>query len=187
MDSSLNQVTGGALAGAGAGEWRIDPAHSSVTFAVRHLMGKVRGRFGEVQGRIVVAETLGSCTVEATIATASVDTGTPMRDEDLRSPRFLDSARFPAMRFVSTQITGDGASLALVGDLSIRDTTRPVSIEVDFLGLDETGLQGEPRIGFYGRTAVRRSDFGVGDASPETGRVVVGDTVAITLDVQAFR
>jgi polyisoprenoid-binding protein YceI len=171
-----------------SGIWKIDPMHSAVTFSVRHLMSKVRGRFGEIDGQIVVGEALASCSVEASIATASVDTGTRMRDDDLRSPNFFDAARFPAMRFVSTQIAaeGDETRFTFVGDLTIRDVTRPVSLECEFLGLDESGLQGEPRIGIAGRTSVRRSDFKVGASSIEGSKVVVGDSVLVELDIEAF-
>jgi polyisoprenoid-binding protein YceI len=179
-------VADAVLAGVATGTWRIDPAHSSVTFSVRHLMGKVRGRFGDVDGRIAVGRSLASCAVEASIATASVDTGTQMRDDDLRSAKFFDAARFPSMRFASTGITGADTGIALVGDLTIRDVTRPVTVDAEFLGLDEAGLQGEPRIGFSGRTTVRRSDFGVGDSPVEGSRVVVGDAVTVELDLQAF-
>jgi polyisoprenoid-binding protein YceI len=76
--------------------------------------------------------------------------------------------------------------ITLVGDLTIRDVTRSVTVDVEFLGLDETGLQGEPRIGFTGRTTVRRSDFNVGESSVEGNKVVVGDAVTVELDVEAF-
>lgn len=171
-----------------SGTWKIDAMHSAVTFSVRHLMSKVRGRFSEVDGQIVVGQPLSSCSVEASIATGSIDTGTQMRDDDLRSPNFFDSARFRAMRFASTQIAaeGDEARFTLAGDLTIRDVTRPVTIECEFLGLDETGLQGEPRVGLSGRTSVRRSDFKVGASSIEGSKVVVGDSVQIELDIEAF-
>jgi polyisoprenoid-binding protein YceI len=171
-----------------SGTWTIDAMHSSVTFSVRHLMSKVRGRFSEVDGQIVVGQELTSCSVEASIGTASVDTGTQMRDDDLRSSNFFDSARFPAMRFASTQIAaeGDETRFTLAGDLTIRDVTRPVTIECEFLGLDETGLQGEPRVGVSGRTSVRRSDFKVGASAIEGSKVVVGDTVLIELDIEAY-
>lgn len=179
-------VTDGVLAGTATGTWTIDQAHSSVTFSVRHLMSKVRGRFSEVEGRIVLEEALESCSVATSIATASVDTGTQMRDDDLRSVSFFDSETFPVMEFESTEVTGDGTGIALVGDLTIRDVTRSVNIEVEFLGYDETGLQGEPRIGLSGRTTVKRSDFKVGEASLEGNKVVVGDTVTVELDIEAF-
>ncbi len=184
--NGTGMITGGALAGTPTGTWKIDPAHTSVTFSVRHLMSKVRGQFSEVDGQIIIGAALASCSVQASIATASVNTGMQMRDDDLRSARFFDSTSFPSMGFAGTDITEEGARITLVGDLTIRDVTRPVSIEVEFLGYDETGLQGEPRIGFSGRTTVRRSDFKVGDSWVEGSKVVVGDTVTIELDIEAF-
>jgi len=174
-----------ALGGAPVGRWVIDPAHSSVTFSVRHLMSKVRGRFTEVEGRIVVAGRLESCTTRASVATASVDTGTAMRDDDLRSAGFFDAQTYPRLTFTSTAVTGDAGRLTVVGDLTIRGVTREVRLDAEFLGLDESGLQGEPRIGFSGRTRVRRSDFGVGERPVEGSRLVVGDVVDIELDVEA--
>lgn len=160
--------------------------HTAVTFSVRHLMSKVRGRFNDVDGQVGLGESPGSWSVEASIAMASVDTGVPMRDEDLRSQNFFDTARFPSMRFVSTGVAEDTSGVRVLGDLTIRDITRRVPIEVEFLGVDESGLQGEPRIGFSGRATVRRSDFGVGERSVQGSKVVVGDTVTIELDVEAF-
>jgi polyisoprenoid-binding protein YceI len=181
-----SMITDGVLVGAAIGTWRIDPAHTSVTFSVRHLMGRVRGQFRNVGGQIVIAQALASCSVVASITTASVDTGTRMRDDDLRSARFLDSTRFPSMGFASTEITGDGTRITLVGDLTIRDVTRPVAFEVEFLGLAETGLRGEPRVGFSGRTTLRRSDFKVGGSPVAGSKVVIGDTVTVELGIEAF-
>lgn len=181
-----SMVTDGAFAGIATGTWKIDPAHTSVTFSVRHLMSKVRGQFSDVGGQIVIGQAPASCSVEASIATASVDTGTQMRDDDLRSARFLDSASFPSMEFASTEIIAEDTRITLAGDLAIRDVTRRVTIEAEFLGLDETGLQGEPRIGFSGRTTVRRSDFKVGDSPVDGSKIVIGDVVTVELDIQAF-
>lgn len=178
-------VTDGAWSGTATGTWTIDPAHTSVTFSIRHLMSKVRGHFSDVDGRVVIGTTLESCSVEASIPTSTVDTGVRMRDDDLRSATYFDVEHFPAMRFTSTGITAEGDRLSLRGELVIRDVSRPVTIDVDFLGRDETGLQGEPRIGFSGRTVVRRSDFGVGPSSGE-GKIVVGNDVTIELDVEAY-
>jgi polyisoprenoid-binding protein YceI len=184
--NSTDVVADGALARTPTGTWRIDPAHTSVTFSIRHLMSKVRGQFSGVDGQVVIGGSLASCSVEVSIPTASVDTGIAMRDDDLRSPGFFDAARFPVMSFVSTAVTEGDGEIILVGDLTIRDATRRVSIDVEFLGLDEQGLQGEPRIGFSGRTTVQRSDFRVGEAPVEGSRIVVGDAVSIQLDVEAF-
>lgn len=184
--SKTSAVAGVTLDYPPTGTWRIDPAHSSVSFSVRHLMSKVRGRFTDVDGRISIGPSLGECSVSASIAMASVDTGTPQRDEDLRSDRFFDVDEHPGLTFASTAVE-DGAdgTFTIVGDLTIRAITRQVRLEAEFLGLDGTGLQGEPRIGFAARTAIRRSEFRVGERSVEGNKVVVGDTVTIELDVEA--
>jgi polyisoprenoid-binding protein YceI len=174
-----------ALGGAPVGSWVIDPAHSSVTFSVRHLMSKVRGRFTEVSGRIEVGATLDACKATASVATASVDTGTAMRDDDLRSDGFFDAKTYPELTFTTVAVTGDTGRLTVVGDLTIRGITQEVTLDAEFLGLDEAGLQGEPRIGFSARTRVRRTDFGVGEGAVEGSRIVVGDDVDIELDVEA--
>jgi polyisoprenoid-binding protein YceI len=186
MSDSSRLPTDQTPAGIRAGTWTIDPMHTAVTFSVRHLMSKVRGQFKDVEGQVRVGESPGSWSVEASIAMASVDTGTPMRDEDLRSANFFDVARFPSMRFVSTEVTEDNSGFRVVGDLTIRDITQQVPIEVEFLGVDESGLQGEPRIGVSGRATVRRSDFGVGESTVQGNKVVVGDVVTIELDVEAY-
>lgn len=184
--NTTTTVRAGALAGTATGTWRIDPAHSAVTFSVRHLMSKVRGRFSEVDGQVVIGETPDACSVQASIATASVDTGVSMRDDDLRSSNFFDAPRFPTMRFASTEIAEGDDGITLSGELTVREISRPVRIDVDFLGLDETGLQGEPRVGFSGRTTVNRSDFGVGESPISGNKVVVSDSVTIDLDIEAF-
>lgn len=183
---SDNGVVAGALAGTPVGTWNIDPMHSAVTFAVRHLMSKVTGRFTDVEGRILLGSAAAATRVEATIAMASIATGVPMRDEDLRSPNFFDSARFPTMRFEGSEVTEDESGIRMAGTLTIRDVTQAIVLDVEFLGLDETGLQGEPRIGFVGRTTLYRSDFGVGQGPIDGGKVVVGDAVHIELDVEAY-
>jgi polyisoprenoid-binding protein YceI len=175
-----------ALGGAPTGTWVIDPAHSAVTFSVRHLVSKVRGRFNDLEGRIEVAESCDACSAAVSAATASVDTGTPMRDDDLRSERFFDVEAHPRLTFTSTAVAEIDGRLEVVGALTIRGVTREVRLDAEFAGLDETGLQGEPRLGFTGRTRVRRTDFGVG-APPEGGggKVVIGDVVEVEVDVEA--
>lgn len=169
------------------GTWHIDPAHSSIGFTVRHLMSRVRGRFTEVDGQIVVATSMADCSVSATVATKSVDTGTPRRDEDLRSENFFDADQHPELTFSGTAVDdGDGGRFVVIGDLTIRGTTRKVRLDAEFLGLDETGLQGEPRIGFTALTTVNRSEFGVGERSAEGNKIVIGDTVTIELDIEAY-
>jgi polyisoprenoid-binding protein YceI len=185
--STPSTLTGGGLAGTPTGSWRIDPAHSSVGFSVRHLMSKVRGRFREVDGRIVIGPSLGACRASASMRIDSIDTGVPQRDDDLRSGRFFDAEHHPDLSFVSSAVEEDAdGAITVVGDLTVRGTTREVRLRAEFLGLDETGLQGEPRIGLAARTTIRRSDFGVGEHAVEGSKIVVGDTVSVELDIEAF-
>lgn len=170
-----------------AGRWTIDPAHSSAGFSVRHLMSRVRGRFDDFDGTITIGEDLAQSTAVATISVGSVNTGVAMRDQDLRSPRFFDAEQYPTMTFAGTRLDLSQPEPLFVGDLTIKQVTGPVHLTVEFLGYDETGLQGEPRIGFSGRTTVRRSDFGIGGTSGDDAKVIVSDTVTVHLDVEAFR
>jgi polyisoprenoid-binding protein YceI len=170
-----------------AGTWMIDPAHTTVGFAVRHLMSRVRGTFSEISGQIVTGPRPARSTVTATVGMASVNTGNHMRDDQLRSADFFDAARYPVMTFTSAVVRPAGGSWVLAGDLTIRDVTRPVELEVDFLGTDPAGLQGETRIGFAARGVISRRDFGVTFGLAADGaRVVIGDKVDLTIDVEAF-
>lgn len=173
------------LPGVPSGTWQIDPAHSVVGFAVRHLMSKVRGRFNEFDGEIIVADDRLRSAAQVKIALASVDTGNDMRDNHLRSSDFFGVEEHPTMTFVSTGLREIDDSWVLDGALTIRGTTRPVRIDVDFLGFDPTGAQGEPRIGFAGRTSINRSDFGISLGLGTGAKVVISDRVEIDLDVEA--
>lgn len=180
------QNTTGALPGVVAGTYVIDPAHSNIGFSVRHLMSRVRGRFTEFSGEIVVADQPEQSSANVTIELASVDTGTAMRDNHLRSNDFFDVAQTPKMTFVSTGVRQAGESWVLSGDLTIRDVTKPVEIALEFLGVDPTGLQGEQRIGFDGRTSITRSDFGVSfGVATDGSKIVMGDKVDIHLEIEA--
>jgi polyisoprenoid-binding protein YceI len=170
-----------------AGTWTIDPAHTMVGFAVRHLMSRVRGTFTEVSGQIVTGPELAGCSAAAVIAVSSVSTGNEMRDNHLRSADFFDAERYPVIRFAGRAPRPAAGSWVLPGELTIRDVTRPVDLDVEFLGADPTGLQGEPRIGFSARGAISRRDFGItfGLAADGT-KIVIADKVDIVLDIQAF-
>lgn len=168
------------------GTWTIDPAHSSIGFSVRHLMGKVRGTFEEFTGQVTTAEEPTGCSATATIAMGSVNTANRMRDDDLRSVNFFDVDRHPDMTFESTGLAVNDGRLELPGKLTIRGIARDVVMEVEFLGLDETGLQGEQRIGISANTTIRRSDYDVGAAAREGQKIVVGDKITIQLDIQAM-
>jgi polyisoprenoid-binding protein YceI len=109
-----------------------------------------------------------------------------MRDDDLRSVNFFDVDRHPDMTFESAGLTVHDGLLELPGKLIIRGITRDLALHVEFLGLDETGLQGEHRIGISATTTIRRSDYGVGVGAGEGQKIVVGDKVTIQLDIQAM-
>lgn len=172
------------------GTWKIDTSHASAQFVARHLMvTKVRGRFSGITGTIRIDEEdpLKS-SVEALIPTASVDTGEQTRDGHLRSADFFDSENFPEMRFVSTGVAQvEGNTFVLNGELTIRDTTRPVSLELELLGVIEDPKFGL-RAGFSGSTELDRTDFGLTwNAALEAGGVVVGDRVKVEIEVEAIK
>ena len=119
-----------------AGEYAIDPAHTSVEFIGRHLMiTKVRGRFPEVSGTITIDDQPERSHVEVNLEVASLDTGNPDRDGHLRSPDFFDADTYPTITFRSTNVEpGSSGTWAVTGDLTVRDITRPITLQVDFDG-----------------------------------------------------
>jgi polyisoprenoid-binding protein YceI len=170
--------------------WTIDPAHAEIGFAVRHLMiATVRGRFGVVDGTVTIDDANPkNSKVDVTVDVASIDTRQEMRDNHLRSADFFDVANHPKMRFVSKRIDGNLAgSFRVIGDLTIRGTTREVSLDVS---LEGRGMDpwGKERAGFSAKGKISRSDFGVQwNQALETGGVTVGDEVKLSIDVELVR
>jgi polyisoprenoid-binding protein YceI len=169
--------------------WDIDPVHSTVEFSVKHMMvTTVKGRFGSVQGAIVVDESHPTgAQVTASVDVASVDTGVEQRDAHLRSDDFFNAERFPKIAFRSTKVERDRGNWKMTGDLTIRDVTKKVEFEVEYdgQGVDAYGKQ---RAGFTARGKINRRDFGVNwNGVIETGGVVVSDTVKIALSIAAVR
>jgi polyisoprenoid-binding protein YceI len=170
--------------------WTVDSAHAEVGFAVRHLMiATVRGRFGAVQGTVVVDEADPSKSkIDVTVDTTSIDTRQEMRDNHLRSADFLDVANHPNLHFVSTSIEGDITdSFTITGDLTIRGTTRPVTLDATFQGrgLDPWGSE---RMGFEAKGKLNRKDYGLTwNQALEAGGVTVGDEVKLSIDVELVR
>jgi len=170
--------------------WNIDTTHSGIHFSVRHMViSKVRGRFAKFSGSLQLDESdLTRSSVEATIEASSIDTGTPERDTHLRSPDFFDVERFPELRFRGTHIERrNDTRFQLTGELTIRDVTRQVVLEVEAGGraLDPWGNE---RVGFVAKTALDRKDFGLGwNQLLEAGGVLVGDRIEIELEVQAVK
>ena len=170
--------------------WNIDATHSGINFSIRHMVvSKVRGRFAKYAGTIALDESdLARSAVEMTIDASSIDTGTPQRDAHLRSPDFFDVEKFPELRFRSKSLekVGDEA-YRVIGELTIRDVTREVSLDVEYGGRAKDPW-GNERIGFVAKTAIDRKDFGLGwNQLLEAGGVLVGDRVDVELEVQAVK
>ena len=170
-----------------AGEYVIDPAHTTVEFIGRHLMiTKVRGRFPEVTGNITIDDEPERSHVEVELQVASLDTGNADRDGHLRSPDFFNADQYPTIRFRSTKVEAATSGTWMVtGDLTVRDVTRPITLQVDFDGANSSPM-GDERIAFSAATEVDREDWGLTwNVALETGGVLVGRTIRIELNVQA--
>lgn len=170
--------------------WQIDSAHSGIHFAVRHLViARVRGQFGRWTGALTVPDgDFSKATVDVTIDATSIETGVADRDAHLKSPDFFDVASFPELTFRSRRVeTKGGDRFALVGDLTIRGTTREVALDVESAG-QQKDPWGNVRAGFAARTSIDRKEFGLTwNQALEAGGVMVGDKVEIEIEVEAVR
>lgn len=167
--------------------WSFDPAHTCANFSARHLMvATVRGGFNTVSGSVVFdPQNPAASSVEAHIDATSISTGLVDRDNHLRSADFLDAANFPTLVFKSTSVKPTGDNTAdIVGDLTIRGVTRPVTLKAEFLG-ENTGMTGARHIGFEARTKINREDWGLTwNVALETGGVLVGKDITIDIDAE---
>ena len=174
----------------GTTQWSIDPTHTHLGFGVRHLMiSTVKGRFAGIEGAVSLEnESATKARIDVTIDAASIDTGVAQRDDHLRSPDFFDVARFPALTFKGRRIERTGKdALRVTGDLTIRDVTREVQLDVLELGRVRDPWGGE-RAGYSASARINRRDFGLTwNQALETGGFVVGDEVAITLEAELVR
>ena len=169
-----------------AGSYALDQSHSHVTFSARHLMvTKVRGRFPVTEGKLEISDDPTKSFVEAEIDVSAVESGDPKRDEHLRSPDFFHVEKFPTVTFRSTKVEnhGDG-EFTLVGDLTVKDVTRPVTLKGEYLGSQQSPW-GDTRIGFSAETEVSRKEWGLEwNVALETGGVLVGDKIKLTIDAE---
>ncbi len=181
----VTAVAMAATAAAQAGTWQIDPNHSAAQFAVRHLgVSTVRGAFTKVTGSAKHDPADPSKdSLEATIDANSVDTRVEMRDNDLRSARFLDVQKYPTITFHSKQTRATGAGkLQITGDLTIHGVTKEVVLDVDGPSAAIKDPWGNQRIGASASTKINRQDFGVSSLSG-----VVGDEITITIDAELIQ
>ncbi len=169
------------LTGLSAGTWTIDPTHTEVGFVARHLMvSKVRGAFTDVSGTVSVGDELSDSRAEVVIRTESVSTGTPDRDAHLRSGDFFDVDTYPEITFVSTSFDGE----TLVGDLTVKGVTKPVTLDVEFTGV-ATDPWGNEKAAFEAEGELDRTQWGLTwNAALEKGGVLVSEKVKIVIDVQ---
>jgi polyisoprenoid-binding protein YceI len=168
-----------------AGTWVIDPVHSKLGFVARHLMvSKVRGHFKDFSGQLVINED-GTAQADAQIQVASVTTDNDQRDAHLRAADFFEAEKFPTATFTSTGFRVNGDEFIVDGDFTIRGVTKPVSLQVEFDGVNP-GMGHGPVAGFTAKTAIDRRDFGISIQMPlEGGGVVIGDKITLELDIEA--
>jgi polyisoprenoid-binding protein YceI len=171
-------------------KWNIDAAHTGINFSVRHMVvSKVRGRFGKFTGTLTLDNAdLARSSVEVSIDASSIDTGVADRDTHLRSADFFDVEKFPELHFRSTRIERvDDSNYRVIGDLTIRGTTREVALDAEYGGRGKDPW-GHDRIGFVAKVSIDRKEFGLTwNQLLETGGILVGDSVQIELDVQGVR
>jgi polyisoprenoid-binding protein YceI len=191
---SLRTILMGVVAvavAAGADTWQIDPAHSAVQFSVRHMMiSNVRGEFSKLSGTVQYdpAELLQTA-IDATVDSTSLNTRVEARDKHLKSADFFDVEKYPTLTFKSKRVESAGAGkLKLIGDLTMHGTTREVAFDVDGPTPPIKDQRGNLHMGASASTKVNRKDFGLTwNRALDGGGVVVGDEVAVTIDVELVK
>ena len=178
-------ITAEQIPGYVAGTWTLDPAHSEVSFTVRHLaISKVRGTFDSFDATIVTAENPEESTLVATIDMNSINTNQKDRDNHLRTSDFFAIDEYPTMEYRSTGIRQDGDDFLLDGELTLRGVTKPVTLRGEFGGIITDGY-GQTKAGASGSAKINRKDFGVNwNAALEGGGLTLGDDVTITIEGQ---
>jgi polyisoprenoid-binding protein YceI len=173
--------------GVPVGTWNIDPAHTEVAFVIRHLMTKVRGSFTEFSGAIEIAEKVADSKTNVEIEIKSINTRNADRDAHIRSAEILDLDNHPTMKFATTGVRENGDNYLLDGTLTIKDVTRPITLDLEFNGTD-TDAYGSTRVGFSATTSISRKEYGIEFNIPLGGdKALLGDKVDIQLEVQAVR
>ena len=172
-------------------QWIVDASHSNASFSVRHMMiTNVRGEFQKLEGKVSWDPAKPEATqIEATVDTASINTRDEKRDGHLKSPDFFDVEKFPTLTFKSKSVKAKGTEhLSVTGDLTINGVTKEVVLDVEGPSAPSTDPFGNVRVGATATTKIKRDDFGlVWNASLETGGVLVGHDVSITIDVSLIQ
>ena len=168
-----------------AGTFAIDASHSRVGFSARHAMvTKVRGSFNDYTGSAVIADGAASLSIEINVA--SIDTRSTDRDGHLQSPDFFDVANFPKITFTSTSVKDGGAGIVVDGNLTIKDVTKPLTIEFEYTGTAKDPF-GNDRFGFEGEAEINRKDFGLTwNAALETGGILVSENIKFEFEISTI-
>jgi len=176
----------GVSAFAQSSSWTIDPNHSQVNFAIKHIqVSTVRGSISGVTGTVVWDEkNLSNSSVQATINTTTVTTNNEKRDGHLKSPDFFNVEKFPTMTFKSTAVTGTPGKLQVVGDLTLAGVTKSVTLDVDGPTPPQKSMGGKLASGFSATGKLKRSDFNFGQKFTEPS---LGDEVQFTIDIEALK
>jgi polyisoprenoid-binding protein YceI len=174
------------IAGYKAGTWTVDPAHSEVSFSVRHLMiSKVKGKFEQFSATFTTGQSLLDSSVEATADVASINTNEPNRDAHLRTGDFFEANTHPQIHFKSTSVRLNEGDYLVDGELTIKGVTQAVTFELEIGGFGSDPY-GNYKAGLVATTTIDRTDFGLAyNAALETGGVLIGEKVTITIDLQA--
>jgi polyisoprenoid-binding protein YceI len=169
-----------------AGTWVIDPVHSEVGFSVRHLMvSKVRGRFEKFEGEIATGDDILDTRATLTVDLNSINTGNADRDNDLRSANYFEVDKYPTLTYRVLDLRADGDRYVAGGELTVKDQTNPVPLEVEFHGISRDPWGGT-RAGLSATGEINRKDFGITfDMPMEGGGLVVGDKIKIDLEIEA--
>lgn len=190
MRSPIVFAAAAILSAANAQNWEIDPRHSTAQFSVRHMViSNVRGEFLKVGGSATYdPKNLKTANLEATIDVSSITTRDEKRDTHLKGPDFFDVAKFPTITFKSRSFSKTSAGLKILGDLTMHGVTKPVTLTVEGPSEEIKDSLGKQRIGASATLKVNRKEFGINYSKVlETGGVIVGDEVLITLDVQLVK
>jgi polyisoprenoid-binding protein YceI len=170
-----------------SGIWSIDQSHSEVGFTVRHLMSKVRGQFTSFEGELRISDNPLESSAHASIDLSSVDTRNADRDTHLRSADFFSVDEGNTMTFTATGLSVDGGDILATGDLTIKGVTKPVTLEVEFLGV-QPDPWGNTRVGLEAKTSISRKEWGVSFNIPLEGdKLLIGDTVNVVIAIEAVR
>lgn len=170
------------------GTWTLEDQHTKLGFMAKHLMvTKVRGHFDEYEGTVEIADDLADSKIEVVVDAASINTGANDRDQHLRSEDFLDVEKFPQLKFVSTEIARDGDDYQITGDLTVREVTKPITLQATYEGT-VTDPWGNDRIGFSASADMNREEWGLTwNAALEGGGWLVSKEVVLQIEGQLIK